>query len=439
MTSYSRIFLSSAMVAAATVVLVDATSVKMDFLPVGHARVDPILNEECPSDHVHAFYGPQVGVDPRPSARGGKSLYEALITSDVSENTGNVEENKSMYWHPSVYKYDRKKKKHTRDVMTQTSSYYIWETGKTTAFPEGFRMIGGHDVDKSQAFAECVEEVACDDDDDGDCYSENSFFPTSKCAELEVSMRMPNCWDGENIDSPNSGHTAHVAYAEGSSFDGDCPDTHPVKLPQIQLFFRIVPYDGGWHEFSDGSGVFHADYVSGWEEDFLQNVLNKCENEGEAAMPNFFCEDHLTFRDAPKCTNEETCDFGDPNLLKKLKNIQPDTPLDITGTIIAEETKSVKDGLPRGTCTGSLVGGDGGGDDDDNDDDNDDAPDCESENSKGDCNEIEGCSWLKKKKKCKPALNTEKCKKLKKKKRKCERAGCLWKIKGKPKCSGMWD
>merc|ERR1711937_429798 len=60
-------------------------------------------------------------------------------------------------------------------------------------------------------------------------------------------------------------------------------------------------------------------------------------------MPNFFCEEFLTYRDGPKCTGENTCDFGDPVLLE------------IAGTIVSEETKIVKGNLPRTLCNGSLV------------------------------------------------------------------------------------
>jgi len=338
------------------VVFADATSVKMDYLPTGFARVDPILRDDCLSDHVHTFYGPQSGVDPRriSSSNQQLELHAKLLATDISENTGNVEENKSLYWHPTVYKYNRKTNTYTRDIMAQSTAYYVWETGQTTAFPNGFRMIGGFDVKKSNAFAECVNESPCDGDD---CYTESTFFPSSRCDELEVSMRLPNCWDGISLDSPPS-HTDHVAYAEGSEFDGPCPASHPIKVPQIQLFFRILDYDGGWHTFADGSDVFHSDYVSGWDESFLQNVLDNCENEGVAAQPNFFCEEFLTYRDAPKCTDEETCDFSDPNLLEKIKAFQPETPLDVTGTIVAEETAVVVGQLPRGTCNGSLVGDD---------------------------------------------------------------------------------
>ena len=42
--------------------------------------------------------------------------------------------------------------------------------------------------------------------------------------------------------------------------------------------------------------MFHSDYFSGWVESELQRVLDNCENESEAASPNAFCSDWLTFR-----------------------------------------------------------------------------------------------------------------------------------------------
>jgi len=47
-----------------------------------------------------------------------------------------------------------------------------------------------------------------------------------------------SCWDGKNLDTPN--HKDHVAHpASGpTSFavvGGKCPETHPVKIPQVML------------------------------------------------------------------------------------------------------------------------------------------------------------------------------------------------------------
>jgi len=318
----------------------------MDFLPSGHVRTDPIISQTCLSDHVHTFYG--ANILPYPDI-----TYEELIAVADDENTGNVVENKSLYWHPTVYKYDRNSKTYTRDVIGQSSSYYIWsnEDEPTKAFPNGFRMIAGTkgntDTEFPNANAECVGQSSCERDD---CYTENDFFPKQACAELEVSMFFPGCWDGVNLDSED--HMSHVAYTEDGEVEGDCPSTHPVRIPVISFFFRIFDYDGGWHTFSDGSSTYHSDYVSGWDEDFLQSVLDDCENDSLAAMPNGFCDDFITYHDGPKCSDDD-CDFTDPNLLKKLKKIQPKKKSFKT-LISPEETSTVQDDLPRGTCTGTL-------------------------------------------------------------------------------------
>lgn len=323
-----------------------ATSIKMDYLPAGVARTDPIITQTCLSDHVHTFYGPQ---ELRP-----ETDHSTLINSPDNINTGNVVENKSLYWHPTVYAYNRQTQTFTRDEMAQSSAYYIWENEiNTKAFPNGFKMIAGLNPNDPKNFpnaeAECVDPTPCTRSEG--CYTENTFFPATACAELEVSMSFPTCWDGVNLDSAD--HQSHMRYTLDGELDGPCPDSHPQRLPQIQLFFRIMPYSGGWHTFSDMSSVFHADYISGWDEKKLQSVLDNCETESFGANPDSFCEEFLTFRDGPKCKDESVCDFGDPQLLAKLQAIQP-PPIDIKSIVSSEETAVVQE-LPRGSCTGTLI------------------------------------------------------------------------------------
>ena len=79
--------------------LVNSTSFKMDFLSSGTVRTDPLTFSQignCLSDHVHRFYG---AVSPR-TMRPDVS-YQDLRSA--SGNTGNVEENKSLYWNPAIY------------------------------------------------------------------------------------------------------------------------------------------------------------------------------------------------------------------------------------------------------------------------------------------------------------------------------------------------
>ena len=89
-------------------------------------------------------------------------------------------------------------------------------------------------------------------------------FPTSACGELEMKLVFPTCSDGR-LDSTN--HRDHVAYDDRAdcvdestgiddferSLCGDCPESHPVRLPEIQFYFRILNYKGGHYVFSDVS------------------------------------------------------------------------------------------------------------------------------------------------------------------------------------------
>ena len=113
-----------------------------------------------------------------------------------------------------------------------------------------------------------------------------------------------------------------------------------MRLPQIAVFTRVAPYHGGIHLFSDGTGYFHADYFSGWEAAQLQKVLDECENDSMESAPDAWCEDHVTFRDAPKSEDVE-----DEELRAKLEPFQP-PPFDAT-RILSEAVDGVAD-LPGG-------------------------------------------------------------------------------------------
>ena len=108
------------------------TSSKMDFLPLGAVRTDPLLNPTCLSDHVHTFYGAAASLRP-------ETTYDDMRAATLS--SGNVEENKSLYWHPTIYEYDRSTGVYRKAPIWFASAYYIWETGATTAFPDGLKMI----------------------------------------------------------------------------------------------------------------------------------------------------------------------------------------------------------------------------------------------------------------------------------------------------------
>ena len=82
---------------------------------------------------------------------------------------------------------------------------------------------------------------------------------SSHLPELEINIKFPTCWDGTNVESETGDHVAYAPECDGDEhnecFDFDCPASHPVKMPEIHLYVRVLGYEGGAHMFADGSDV----------------------------------------------------------------------------------------------------------------------------------------------------------------------------------------
>ena len=78
--------------------------------------------------------------------------------------------------------------------------------------------------------------------------------------------------------------------------------------------------------------------------------MNNCDNDSEAANPNAFCSDWLTFRGKPK---EEGVQVDDDQIESDLRKIQP-SPIDTKRMISPERVTSISE-VPRGTCSGTLI------------------------------------------------------------------------------------
>ena len=117
----------------------DATSLKMDFLSSGVVRTDPLEFSQtgnCLSDHVHRYYGSVSDRTMRPEVS-----YEDL--RNTTGNTGNVEENKSLYWNPAIYKVNNQNSNNKTFELVDVwfaSAYYVWNTGEARSFPNGLKM-----------------------------------------------------------------------------------------------------------------------------------------------------------------------------------------------------------------------------------------------------------------------------------------------------------
>ena len=88
-------------------ILLTCTTQSVPFLPTVYSveckslTFKPLCRQtgECLSDHVHRFYGAVSDRTMRPEVS-----FEDLRAAPG--NTGNVEENKSLYWNPAIYKAD---------------------------------------------------------------------------------------------------------------------------------------------------------------------------------------------------------------------------------------------------------------------------------------------------------------------------------------------
>ena len=166
---------------------VDSTSFKMDFLSSGTVRTDPLMFSQignCLSDHVHRFYGATSPRTMRPDV-----TYEDLRIA--TGNTGNVEENKSLYWNPAIYQIKNPNGAKTFELVDIwfASAYYVFRTNKATAFPSGLKMKAFGDNKLSRVTAVCDGSYPCERNDVGGCNAygpsnqgRNGFLPVTGCS-----------------------------------------------------------------------------------------------------------------------------------------------------------------------------------------------------------------------------------------------------------------
>jgi len=325
--------------------------------PSGHARTDPIINQQCASDHMHTFYGP-LHLHPQTS-------YSDLISTSPQYSTSPVEENQSSYWHPSIYRRRRSDgETATFELVTnlEVGPYYRWDNSvspRTVAYPPGFRMIAHYPNPSGDLGAEgrMMTECCNISDDGGESCEEWPFlhFPTRNCDFVGIALAMPSCWNGVELGD-NNDHIDHMRYTTNGQVAGPCPADFPVRLPELQLFVRILNYQGVNYQYQTSSGSvgadsegngdnqnFHVDFFNGWKEGTIQTLIDNCPVPEQNGY-NPYCECLHTNDGANALPSDIT-------IRPREIAHQPMCEADVKNLILDEPTHNVA-ALPRGTCQG---------------------------------------------------------------------------------------
>ncbi|MDZ7734595.1 MAG: DUF1996 domain-containing protein [Acidimicrobiia bacterium] len=221
--------------------------------------VDPIVHPGDPgASHRHDFYG-ATNVDASSTA---PDLVESDTTCDKAAD-------KAGYWQPTLYDHGEVV------VPLGIDAYYRGapevEPTEVETMPAGLALIAG---DQTATEPQPGEATGWTCGVDTHLSDEPPTCPPG--APLHLVLTFQDCWDGEYLRSED--HKSHAAY----STNGECPESHPVHLPQLTVSVSF-PITGPGHELSLASGDIasaHGDFLNAWEPEGLRREIEGCIHRG---------------------------------------------------------------------------------------------------------------------------------------------------------------
>lgn len=236
------------------------------YCPVSHFSYDdPVVHPGRPNAaHMHMFWGN--------TAADANTTLESLFSNGLSSCEGGLN-NRSAYWMPALFN------EQDEVVLPEGVVAYYKSFGSTPGFdrnaimpiPNGLQMLANRAVNNGGPWNFIVEP-------------ENRGGQS----QIRIKLSFPTCLEVDARNTPvlaSADNTSHLSYADTSgATSGDCPASHPYRIPQLQYNVRYdVPYDSGWYLSSDSDAntqgqSLHADYIAAWD-DTSMNRLVQCNRE----------------------------------------------------------------------------------------------------------------------------------------------------------------
>lgn len=250
-----------------------------------HARIDPIINSAKVGSHMHNIMG---------ASNFGTTLKHPDHTVGGAQcTTALVQDDKSSYWTPTLY-YIHDNGTYEAMLAGARIYYFLKNPDKIQPWPKGMRIVSGTAMSRDENDIRSLGVDLTCGETEGTRHLPNGTSH-DYCDSVHAGIYFPSCgWANQSLDSWD--HFSHLTWPvergggkEWVQVNGwNCPDTHPIKYPTmfIQHFYRFDehrPWRKGRNNvvFSNGDMLgtsFHGDFVNGWKDNVLDNVIGSCKS-----------------------------------------------------------------------------------------------------------------------------------------------------------------
>lgn len=345
-------------------------------------RADPIIAPGQVSGHVHQIFGSGAF---QPELHYDELLKGDCTTVGDASGNGNAEDH-SVYWHPALYAEKSDGNGYVK-IPTNGHKLYYKDVGSGNdqkaepfEFPHGFRMIAGDPFQRAAADdvqRQNITQWVCHDSSGWNQGTDGGFpngvADCDSVSGFNAAIHFPHCWNGQDFDASNP--NAHMSYPTGDVQAGDCPSSHPTRLPHIFMenTFNLhsvagqIKADSYVLAMGDETGYgFHADFFNGWEDGAIPDLLTSCPEEYYGNADAGLCSSFKkTSTPSGDCKLKTTFDekVEDPgNALpgcNPITNTNPAPKLAIAAVGVISTTCDVLSGVVDtvGDAVGGLLGG----------------------------------------------------------------------------------